>query len=319
MGRFREKLDLLLEYAGISSRHYYHSARQVAYDPDQPLGYFIDQTRRADYAGPFDADRLPLYVHQGQTDHLPVLTCFYGLGHLELHRRTGREENLVSFLKVARWLVDHQRPDGLWLTPFAMPRFGMKAPYPSAMVQGLGISCLTRAALVTGDTRFTESAVLALKPYQRDVRDGGVAGHDGGQVFYEEYPAIPYHHVLNGFIYAMWGLHDLAQLASDSDAARLFDEGLQTLIDWLPRFDIGYWSLYHLAAGSRNPATVHYHHLHVAQLEVMYALTGQELFREYASRWQEYGRHSLNSLRTLPSKMWWRWTYRPTRVANDAT
>lgn len=306
-----EKLSNLLEYVGKSSKHYYHSARQVSYDPDEPLAYYLNQAPRAHYGGPFDSHGIPLYVHKGKTDYLPVLICFFALGHLDLYRQTGSEEDLSKFLNVAKWFVLEQNSNGLWLTSFPMKKFGLHKPFPSAMVQGLAISCLSRAFLITNETGFLDSAVQALLPYRKDLREGGVASYDGGQVFYEEYPAVPYHHVLNGFIYAMWGLHDLVRVDNNRDAQSLYNDGLQTLTEWLPQYDIGYWSLYHLSEGMRNPATVHYHHLHIAQLDVMYSLTGRDIFKEYYTLWKGYLLNRFNALRTLPAKLRWRWTYRP--------
>lgn len=311
MASFKENLDNLLEYLGVSSTSYSHSARRVSYDPKEPLAYYLGQAPRADYRGPFDAQGIPLYVRKDRTDYLPVHVCFFALGHLEQYRRIGSEENLSKFLRVAEWIVAQQNSDGLWLTPFPMKKFGLCQPFPSAMVQGLVISCLSRAFVVSGDPRFVESAVKALAPYRKDLREGGVASYDGGQVFYEEYPAIPYHHVLNGFIYAMWGLYDLVRVDNNRDAKSLYNEGLKTLIDWLPRFDIGYWSLYYLSEGMRNPATVHYHRLHIAQLDVMCSLTGRDIFREYHTLWKGYLLSPFNALRTLPAKLRWRLAYRP--------
>jgi len=110
--------------------------------------------------------------------------------------------------------------------------------------------------------------------------------------------------VLNGFIYALWGLRDLAQ-QGNADAARLWESGSRTLIAWLPRYDLGYWSLYHVPEVPRNPATVAYHRLHINQLDVMYELTSLLIFKEYADRWRGYLSSRLNALRSLPSKLMW--------------
>ena len=311
MARIAEKIDNLLEYLGRRPKDYYHSIKIITYDPRDPLAFYIDPSSKAHYRGPFDADGIPLYLHKGKADYLPILICFFAGGHLELYRRYGKEENLSQFMKVVEWLVTRQDQDGLWLTHFPMKKFGLHQPFPSAIVQGAAISCLVRASLLSHDDRYAESAVMALAPYRKDLHEGGVASYDGGQVFYEEYPAEPYHHVLNGFIYALWGLLDLVRVHNNQEAKLLYEEGLKTLIDWLPRFDIGHWSLYHLSEGTRNPATVNYHRLHIAQLDVMYSLTHADIFKKYGALWLQYLHSPINALRTLPAKLWWRWTYRP--------
>lgn len=303
-----ETASNLLEYVGVRSENYYHSATAPSFDPDDLLAYYLDQSLRADYAGPFDSGGIPLYVYQGTADYLPVLIGFYALGHLERYRQSRSEEKLAAFLNVTDWLVSTQEPDGTWRTDFPMPRFKLPRGYPSAMVQGVAISCLVRGSLVAGKADYLESAVKALAPFRLDVSDGGVTSHEGGRPFYEEYPSDPAHHVFNGFLYAMWGLHDLVRLNDDDEARKLYNEGLATFIDWLPRFDIGYWSLYHLSEGLPNPATIHYHRLHLDQLEVMHALTGNEIFAEFRARWQAYLNGRFNALRTLPAKLRWRFS-----------
>jgi len=311
MARIAEKIDNLLEYLGRRPKNYYHSTKVITYDPKDALTFYLDPSSKAYYNGPFDPNGIPLYSHKRKLDYLPILICFFALGHLVLYRQHGKEENLSQFLKVVEWLVTKQDRNGSWLTPFPVKKFGIHQPFPSAIAQGAAISCLIRAFLLCQDDRYAESAIRALAPYQRDLREGGVASYNGGHVFYEEYPAEPNHHVLNGFIYAMWGLIDLVRVHSNREAKLLYEEGLKTLIDWLPSFDIGYWSLYHLSEGTRNPATVNYHRLHIAQLDVMYSLTGIDIFQEYRKLWTEYLQNRLNAIRTLPAKLWWHWTYRP--------
>lgn len=310
MSTLKEKISNLMEYAGIRSGSYYHASTPSTYDPDKPLCYYVDESARAHYDGPHDAQGLPLYVYSGRPLYLPVFLCFYGLGQLDLYRANRTENNANRFLQVCRWLMENQSTDGAWLTSTPMVKFGLHRPFPSAMVQGLAISCLCRAHLLTNDDRYRQAAVFALRPFDIDIREGGVQSVDGGDVFYEEYPSYPYHHVLNGFIYAMWGLYDLAR-TNDHRAVGLYEQGLTTLVKWLPKFDLGYWSLYHLSDGMINPATVHYHRLHVDQLDVMAALTGDSTIVKYRDLWRDYSLKSVNALRTLPYKMRWRFTYRP--------
>ena len=59
---------------------------------------------------------------------------------------------------------------------------------------------------------------------------------------YEEYPTTPPLFVLNGFIYSLFGLYDLAQLGEGEmkvTAQKLYDEGMKSLKVMLPLFDSG--------------------------------------------------------------------------------
>ncbi len=306
MAGIKETAANLLEYVGIRSRNYYHSETKPSYDPDDLMAYYLDQSHRADYDGPYDRQGVPLYSFRGEEFYLPVMIGFYALGHLERFRQRGSERQRDTFLRVTDWFVTDQEDDGTWRSEVPMPRFNLPPRIPSAMVQGVAMSCLVRANLLTENTAYLDAALRALKPFHLDVSEGGVTSHELGRPFYEEYPAEPSHHVFNGFLYAMWGLYDLVRLNGNAEAKRLFDDGLATFVEWLPLFDTGYWSLYHISEGLRNPATIHYHRLHLDQLDVLHALTGEQIFEDYRQRWQGYLDGRFNALRTLPAKILWR-------------
>ena len=65
-------------------------------------------------------------------------------------------------------------------------------------------------------------------------------------------------------------------------------KSVNTLVNILPQFDCAYWSMYDLDGKITSPF---YHNLHIAQMKVMYDLTGKEIFKEYANRWQKQQRN----------------------------
>lgn len=305
MALLTQKLLNLLQYFGVRSQSYYHSEAVANYDPNQPLKYYLDHTPRADYPGAFSADGVPLYTYKGETGHLPVHVALIALGHADLILRRKETRDRATLLSCANWFVRSQTSDGHWLTPFGMKKFNLKAPFGSAMAQGMGISVLVRAHLVQPDERYFAAARSALRPFAVLVKDGGVRTVTDGRVFFEEYPTPRPHHVLNGFIYAIWGLYDLVRLEQQAEAGRLWEEGIATLRDWLPHFDSGRWSWYHIGDGVKNPATIPYHKLHIEQLRAVHAMTGEALFGETADRWQRYLDGRFNALSTLPRKILW--------------
>jgi hypothetical protein len=304
MSTARQNLANLLEYVGIESRNYYHAVPAPIQDRSDPLAYYVDFSSRAAYAGPFDQSGLPLMTDSKNPRPFPTHLAIYALAHLELYRKNQADENLNRARICAEWFKANQQSDGAWLSTFAKKEFGLVAPYRSAMIQGMGISALCRIGQVLGDSKCLDTAMRALGPFRHDVADNGVTTYHDAGPFFEEYPCRLPCHVLNGFIYAMWGLRDLAQ-QGNAEAGHLWDSGLRTLIAWLPRYDMGYWSLYHLPESPRNPTTVAYHRLHINQLDVMHALTSEPIFKEYADRWRGYLSHRVNALRTLPAKVVW--------------
>ncbi len=305
MPDIRQNLSNLAEYFGLESHNYYHSVPTNIQDRSDPLAYYVDFSPRADFAGPFDPSGLPMIDALGKVMVFPTHLSIYALANLELYRRHQTEENLNRAQICAEWLAANQQGDGAWLSLFPKKEYGLEPPFRSAMIQGLAISVLCRASAILGDNKYLESAVRGLGPFAREVRDGGVTTYHDVGPFYEEYPCQPSCHVLNGCIYAMWGLCDLAR-ADNADATKLWDSGVNTLAAWLPRYDIGYWSLYHLPETPRNPTTGAYHRLHINQLAMMHTLTSLPVFKEYEDRWRGYLSSRINLFRTLPAKMRWR-------------
>jgi heparosan-N-sulfate-glucuronate 5-epimerase len=301
----RQNLANLLEYFGLESRNYYHSVPPPIQDRSDPMAYYVDFSPRADYTGPFDPSGLPLVDALGSVLVFPTHLSMYALAHLERYRHDKSDEHLHRAQICAEWLAANQQSDGAWVSPFPKKEYNLEPPFRSAMIQGLAISLLCRAHATLGDAKYLESAVRALEPFRRDIRDGGVTTYHDAGPFYEEYPCTPSCHVLNGCIYAMWGLCDLAR-SDNAEATKLWDSGVHTLIAWLPRYDIGHWSLYHLPEAPRNPSTGAYHRLHINQLASMHALTGEPVFKEYEDKWRGYLDSRMNMLRTLPAKLKWR-------------
>lgn len=305
MDQVTQKLLNVLQYLGVRSDNYFHSEAKANYDPDNSLAYYVDHSRRADFTGPRDREGIPLYNWHGKAHYLPVLSSLYALGHCEQFQHTGKAFHRKELLKIADWFVRTQNKNGAWLHPLPMKKFELAAPFPSAMIQGMAISTLVRAYLLTKNQDYHDCAIRALQPFKIDVSSGGVKTCVDGKPFYEEYPSEKPHHVLNGFIYSIWGLLDLVRLHDITDARSLWEDGIATLTDWLPRFDMGYWSRYHISDGITNPATIPYHKLHIEQLRVMYDITGEAVFMQYANCWEGYLGGRLNALRTLPGKLRW--------------
>uniref|UniRef100_A0A183A2Z4 Heparosan-N-sulfate-glucuronate 5-epimerase n=1 Tax=Echinostoma caproni TaxID=27848 RepID=A0A183A2Z4_9TREM len=77
------------------------------------------------------------------------------------------------------------------------------------------LSLLVRAHNYTGDTVYFRSAQNALAVFNTSVAQNGIRSlflNQPSLPWYEEYPTEPGNFVLNGFIYALFGLYDLAQV-----------------------------------------------------------------------------------------------------------
>ena len=83
----------------------------------------------------------------------------------------------------------------------------------------------------------------------------------------------------------MWGLYDLYRVTKDEAVKSEIDLCVSTLKNTLHKYDVGYWSLY----DQRNSELVRYYYqknVHVPQMEIMYDLTGEEIFQMYYKKWK---------------------------------
>jgi len=171
------------------------------------------------------------------------------------------------------------------------------------MAQGEATSLLVRVFQETGETSFASAARAALDPMSKPRADGGVCAQLDGDVWLEEYPTDPPSYVLNGAIFALWGLRDAAVGLRDDAAKDAFATSLSALAANLWRFDTGWWSLYSLYPHPvRNVASSFYHDLHINQLTAMQRLCPREEFQTTCARWEQYSRSALNCRRAFAAK-----------------
>lgn len=221
--------------------------------------------------------------------HNPVTIGQYALySHERLLRNVSGSRDV--FLAQSRFLRDHQREDGAYPYETASPEYRAESGFISAMAQGLAASVLARAFALTDDSSYRDAAIRALGPLKRDVKSGGASYIRNGEVFFEEVATDDPCHILNGHLFAAFGIYDLSRFDSvDGELEDLHRAAIKTLERWLPRYDVRGWSYYHLAVRDgdiRHLAHLAYHQLHIAQLNVYAAMTGVAGFASMAARWQ---------------------------------
>jgi len=295
---------------------FWHETPELNPDaPSDALGqYHMTLAGKAAYAGPFDAEGVPLLDYRGRIGprYNPVAIAQYGLAQYNRFARTGNPEDRTRFLRQAQWLA-HNLESNVHGVPVWQHRFDweyrvtLRAPWYSGLAQGQGISLLVRAHRETGDETYSDAARAAFTAFGREVHDGGVRHTDEqGGVWLEEYVLHPHPptHILNGFMWALWGVWDYGLATGDRHARELFERGTDTLASNLPRFDYRFWSLYELGRVGflKMLASPFYHRLHIVQLRVMHRLTGKQVFSEYADRWEGYASNPLYRCGSLAYK-----------------
>jgi heparosan-N-sulfate-glucuronate 5-epimerase len=269
--------------------------RGVAFQ-HQPLGRHIDPGGLAGYYCDFrhkakDASRYSDGIPRDGSGHRlewPIPVAQAALGYWELLLEGQDVEG--PFLALANWLVEHATPAAgglVWRCNVAVPKYGLSPGWPSAMAQSEGISVLLRAEALSGREHYRDVARAGLAPLLMPVSAGGVARELDGQLVLEEYPAAAPAAVLNGWIVALLGVHELATATGDERARTLFARSLSSLMTLLPRYDIGWWSLYSLYDhGLPDLAKPFYQRLHPVLLDALRLVRPDRRLAGMARRWE---------------------------------
>lgn len=281
-------------------------------DPAKLGEYYMTFFDKADYPGPRDAAGVPMLDYQGAVglQYNPIAIAQYGLGNYNLWLREGDPTRRAQVMLAADWLVENLKPNdqGVWVWRHEFDweyRTPLKAGWYSALSQGQGVSLLLRAHAETGDSAYQLAASRAFDSFLRDVNDGGVTLVDHrGNMWFEETIVDPPTHILNGFMWAAWGVHDILLATGDVRARMRLNEAVRTLRERLHDFDAGYWSLYeHSGTRMKMLASPFYHRLHIVQLRVMARITGDPFFERVAVRWQRFADDPWKRRRALAYKI----------------
>jgi heparosan-N-sulfate-glucuronate 5-epimerase len=271
------------------------------FDAQAVRGYYIDMRVKA---------RTPIWPLAGYTLH--VMATQWGLGCFERFLTGEGDLWLAAARERADELVARQQEDGpqaggfLHTHPFRHT-FALRPPWISAMAQGEAASLLVRIYNETGDERYARAARRALLPLGVDSVAGGVRASLGGRSFPEEYPTQPPSFVLNGAIFALWGVRDVAMALDDAPARTAFEEGVDMLAENLHRWDLGYWSRYDLFPHPVvNVASSFYHDLHINQLRAMHRLAPRRELAAAADRWAGYAASSWSRQHAFARKVLFR-------------
>jgi hypothetical protein len=307
--RYYQRIFRAYLVPGESQLSFWHDAAEVNPAAQMhALGeYYMTFAEKAAYVGPHDDGGVPLLNYHGQIglQYNPIAVAQWGLGNFNQFRR-GDEVARERFILASAWLCERLEPNAhgvhVWNHYFDWEyRKTLKAPWYSGLAQGQGISLLVRAHAETGDAKYSKAAAQAFESFFEDTESGGVAFRDdAGDLWFEEYIVAPPTHILNGFIWAAWGVYDYWLASGDREARNLFGRAVETLRKNLDRYDLGFWSRYELS-GTRLPmiASPFYHRLHVTQLRIMHKITGDEVFAHYAEKWEKYARSGSKRARAL--------------------
>ncbi len=254
------------------------------YSKDKVKGYYNDLTEKITRFG-LPGNEIPMsHVAANTTIEFSIAIFQYGLAAYDLYLQTKENQYLDKMKACADWALRNQDEKGRWAT------FPYKRPDQlySAMAQGEALSLLTRAYLQWGDVRYAEAAHRGKSFMLTPIEKGGTTLYKNGSIYFYEY--LHEDLVLNGWIFSAWGIYDYAKCFRDENAMKEWHNTIHAMAKRLQMYDKGFWSSY---TDTKKLANPFYHKLHIAQLYVMYDLTGVDEFKVYADKFQKYQENAL--------------------------
>lgn len=267
---------------------------------DASLGLFYQDFTPAivhfkeNYFGDFDAEGIPMQLFGSESRYNQIYIIQYGLIlHDRILRKEAEETEYDTLKKCVDWLEKQLEPFGadslIIRNQFDYPRFGLKSGWVSAMYQGQLISLFLRYGQLAGeDDKYIKLCDQIANYFRYSYEDGGVARHDRhGNFWLEEYPSPDGSFVLNGFIYAYFGILDLYRVyhQQHENLDNLIKLCQKTLLNSLSLYDSGYWSIYDQEHAEL--ASIYYHkNIHIPLMEILFEQTQEPIFKKYLKRWK---------------------------------
>ncbi len=248
-----------------------------------------------------DADGIIMFFYAGEKHYHPVQIAQRTLLFLNTFRITGDS----TFVFESRIFMDKLLELGIYdrntvYFPYTLdiyPHGGnginniekLQVPWVSGMAQGQALSALVRLYTITQDSKYLDAADLVFKSYQELKHSGNpwtVYIDENKYYWIEEYPLEEPSNVLNGFIFAVYGLYDYYWLdPEDESRSHLLKAALFTLEENLLRYrrpgEPSYYCLKHQHVDNN------YHRYHIDLINKLYLMTGEIYFKGVSALFAE--------------------------------
>jgi heparosan-N-sulfate-glucuronate 5-epimerase len=252
------------------------------FEPDRVGGYFLDYRLKTEAKAARNPGAL-----------LPVTLAQLALGWYE-RMLLGDRRASEHFERTCAQLLSRasQEAGGQLLWPYeeVVPKYGLNGRrWYDGMTQAQAASTFVRAFLQSGRSEYEIAARGAIEPLLR-MDSRFVTMTSAGPIL-EEGGSRPPAHILNGWIFSIWGLWDVRSAFQEPRIDPLLNATIDCLRAKLHEYDVGWWTRYslfpHVLPDLAKPF---YHRIHIDQMAVLYRLTGIAEFRSAAERWENYDR-----------------------------
>lgn len=264
------------------------------FDNSSVLGaYYLDMCQafiqyEAGIFGDFDAEGVPMVGWGKKASYSAVNIAQYGFILHQFWLETHKEEFLQvlkACLTVLNSLESHESNGLFFREKHASDRYNLPDNWVSAMAQGECLSFYLRMYQLLNDHTILDKCHLIFQAMLLPVSENGVKTTDAnGFEWLEEYPSTPSSFVLNGFIYALFGIQDYFRVTTSEIARKELESYFNTLEHNINQYDAGFWSYYDLQY--KELVKFYYQkNVHAPQMQAMYKLTGNETYHKLYKKW----------------------------------
>ncbi|WP_350352667.1 D-glucuronyl C5-epimerase family protein [Microbacterium sp. A8/3-1] len=254
-----------------------------------------------------DDSGLALYREQatGKVLPHPIVNAQYAMAALLRWEETGDDIWLTRAIRNAQELVDtHVERDGAWWFQYDwdwtyLDRT-LTAPWWSGMAQGEALTVFSRlAAIQPENPQWRQAADRTVESFfQRGEgnTEPWATVVDNGYLWFEEYAGDqPPLLVMNGHVFAIFGLYEYWLLSGDQRVATYIDGGATAILTAMPLIRGGEGAVSYYCTQRDYCRRVEwqnatYHPIHIQQLHALGRITGAPEFDEWAalleSDWQ---------------------------------
>jgi hypothetical protein len=183
---------------------------------------------------------VPLVQYDFGEYYNPVTTSQTAMAFYDSYIENNSEQDYVGFINNADWLVNHMDENGYLRYSFEWTHCGcnLTDDWISAMAQGQALAVMCMAYHQTNDAVYLTAAEMLFSTLNSNRGDYWCVGIDSADYLWlEEYPNEDFCHVLNGTLFALWGIWDYYCLTENQIALEMFEGVLRSVLDHYPAWN----------------------------------------------------------------------------------
>jgi len=292
----RKSIDIMYmarDFLGmVTHTDYYHPrARLGSYFVDG-RSYYVDFRKKVEWKGKYVEGVPALFIPSSKRYILfPGMVLQYGIGAVDSFFNTGDKRYLSFVADVYAWIVTSVTPNYSFDNYSAEMNSGAEFfSNNSGMTQGLALSFLSRVVTCDLVKGVSEEAVTLMRSMYanmlQSLENGGTAIYEGEDLYFCEYCQKDREVILNGWVFAAFGLHDCEKMFEPAVATSAFQKTLRSLGKRAGDYMMpgSNWSYYDNKGRTASPT---YQLLHICLMDALYRLSSVETFGELRKRLQK--------------------------------